>query len=447
MTITRKIQVLFDTNDKEELNKNWQSLRDLSYMTYKAFNIATQQLYLADCQITATIQANKDLKQLWDAGQKSVATKLATNMVKELYGCSIENTGYRSIGSAMPSLGSDIKAVVSNVAAKNYSADKKTLLSGDSTLRTYRRGCPIPFRKTKMKFATVDGEIFFDWLADIRFKLHFGRDKSNNRAIVDRIMSGEYKACNSSIVIDENKVFLLLCVDVPNEKPSLDPDKVVGVDLGIAVPAYVALLGSKACRGIGNAAGLLKPRLRIQAQRRALQKSLAFVNGGKGRKKKLARLEKLKKAERNTVQTINHNISKQVIDFAIKSRAGIIAIEDLSGFGKTEEGKQEESKQFVLRNWSFFELQQFIQYKAKRVGIKVVKVKAAYTSQTCHTCGEIGERPIQAEFYCKNEQCKDFDKKVFADYNAALNIAKRANDPKYVVEEKKKRKKKVAKAA
>lgn len=75
-------------------------------------------------------------------------------------------------------------------------------------------------------------------------------------------------------------------------------------------------------------------------------------------------LERLKKRERNWVQTYNHKISKQIVDFAIKNKAQYINIEDLSGF---------DSSQFVLRNWSYFELQQFIEYKANKYGIIVRK--------------------------------------------------------------------------
>ena len=47
----------------------------------------------------------------------------------------------------------------------------------------------------------------------------------------------------------------------------------------------------------------------------------------------------------------------------------------------------------------------------------------AYTSKTCHCCGEQGYRPKQATFKCSNSEC--WVSEYQADVNAALNIAGR----------------------
>jgi transposase len=86
----------------------------------------------------------------------------------------------------------------------------------------------------------------------------------------------------------------------------------------------------------------------------------------------------------------------------------------LDGFG------QEEQHSFVLRNWSYFELQTMIEYKAARVGIKVVKIDPRHTSQTCSKCGHYEEgQKITRDF-----KCKSCGEKLDGDYNAALNIAR-----------------------
>ena len=99
-----------------------------------------------------------------------------------------------------------------------------------------------------------------------------------------------------------------------------------------------------------------------------------------------------------------------------------IHIEDLSGFGKDQDGNADEKKEFVLRNWSYYELQNMITYKAAKYGIKVEKIRPAYTSKTCSWCGHQGFRE-GITFICENPECDHYGKKEHADYNAARNIA------------------------
>lgn len=86
-------------------------------------------------------------------------------------------------------------------------------------------------------------------------------------------------------------------------------------------------------------------------------------------------------------------------------------MEDLSGF---------DSSQFILRNWSFYELQQFITYKAAKYGIKIRKINPYHTSQVCSCCGhwEEGQRIDQSHFICKSCGVE-----LNADFNASRNIA------------------------
>lgn len=205
-------------------------------------------------------------------------------------------------------------------------------------------------------------------------------------------------------------------MEVPKEDIKLDENVVVGVDLGIAIPAVCALNNNEYIRkSIGSKDDFLRIRTQIQSQRRRSQKSLTATNGGHGRNKKLQALNRLSNRERNFVKTYNHYISKQVVDFAVKNRAKYINVEDLSGF---------DSSKFILRNWSYYELQQFITYKASKYGIEVRKINSYHTSQICSKCGhwEEGQRIDQAHFICK--ECGS---EMNADFNAARNIAMSTN--------------------
>ena len=131
------------------------------------------------------------------------------------------------------------------------------------------------------------------------------------------------------------------------------------------------------------------------------------------RKKKLQGLERLKTKEKNFINTYNHFLSKNIIEFALKNHAGVIHMEELK-FDKLKHKS-------LLRNWSYYQLQTMIEYKAESEGIAVYYVDASYTSQTCSKCGNLeeGQRTTQDTFTCK--KC---DYTCNADYNASQNIAK-----------------------
>jgi transposase len=72
---------------------------------------------------------------------------------------------------------------------------------------------------------------------------------------------------------------------------------------------------------------------------------------------------------------------------------------------------------YWISNWSFNQLQFFIQYKAERKGIEVIKVKPHFTSQICSHCGMLGSRS-HASFVCSH--CNS---SLNADLNASRNLA------------------------
>lgn len=238
------------------------------------------------------------------------------------------------------------------------------------------------------------------------------------RKTLDKCIEGEYKICASSIQKDKsNNIIFNLTLDIPIEK-KYKPVKgrVCGVDLGIKYPAYICVGDDTYKReAIGSINNFLRIRKQMQERRRKLQKELVLTSGGKGRMKKTQALDKLRENEKNFARTYNHAISKRIVMFAVKHKCEYINLEELTkdGFGDA-----------ILRNWSYYELQRLIEYKAKREGIVVRYVNPAFTSQTCSRCGYIDKenRQTQEEFICK--KC---GLKLNADHNASINIARSTN--------------------
>ena len=137
---------------------------------------------------------------------------------------------------------------------------------------------------------------------------------------------------------------------------------------------------------------------------------------GHGYKTKMKPVNKIRDRISNFSDTYNHKISRYIVDFAIKNKCGVIQMEDLS---KATESVHER----FLKEWSYYDLQQKIEYKAQEVGIEVKKINPRYTSKRCNKCGciHLENRDCknnQAKFVCKI--CGHTDN---ADINASKNIA------------------------
>lgn len=412
----------------------WDRIREIHYKVYRAANEIISTQFFCD-QVVSRI---KESVPGIDKDAIKEAFTLSMSGAADSKGYSQQNISYKLLAEKYPDIPACVRSALNAQVVSVYRKDKKEVMRGDRAIRSYRRGkigIPSVSSSFDMRPDGMTWKLSKDEKIDLVFR--FGRDKSNNRSIVEKILSGKYKFSDSQIKIIDGKMFFLLCYTFDPEPIALDPDICVGVDVGVTVPAYAAVNSKLARTAIGSRDAIMTPRLRMQAQRKALQRALRHgaTSGGKGRKKKLKGLDSLEKRERNFVKNANHNISRRIVDFALKQNAGVIKLEQLTGFGEDQHGS------FILRNWSYFELQSMIEYKAKAKNIEVRYVDPAYTSQTCHVCGhqEKEQRMSQSEFVCHNSECSAHGEVINADYNAAKNIA---NSENYLTKEQAKAKRK-----
>ncbi len=129
-------------------------------------------------------------------------------------------------------------------------------------------------------------------------------------------------------------------------------------------------------------------------------------------------LKRLSGRERRFQQALNHSISKQIIKEA-KAHHSIVAIEDLTGIrDRTNQQPRSKAERRRSNSWAFYQLRQFLKYKAIKAGVEVITVPPAYTSQTCHCCLHIGVR-THKHFKCTNKACGWLGD---ADFNGAKMI-------------------------
>ena len=396
MITVRKLKLVVVNEDKELMNEQYRFIRDSQYAQYQALNLGMGYL------MTGYLASNRDIKsedfKEWQKGLKN------------------SNPIFKGIEFGK---GVDTLSAVTQKVKKDFSAALKNgMAKGERTSTNYKRTFPLITRGRNLTFYEQDGDIFIKWVNKIVFKVVFNARKENTLELqhtLQKVINGEYKLSQSSLEFDRNNNLILnLTIDIPfKQEDNLIKDRVLGVDLGVKYPAYVCLNDDTYKREhIGEALELIKQREQYQARRRRVQQQLKNVKGGKGRHKKLKNLDRLSDCERNFAKTYNHMISKRIVEFAKKHKCEYIHLEKLTkdGFDNT-----------ILRNWSYYELQQMIEYKADRLGIKVRYVNPAFTSQTCSRCGNIDKenRQTQETFVCT--KCGF---KLNADHNAAINIAR-----------------------
>ena len=159
----------------------------------------------------------------------------------------------------------------------------------------------------------------------------------------------------------------------------------MGVDLGIKCPAVCVCDNGKK-RFFGNGRKNKAMRRRYASRRRKLQKQ-----------NKQRAVKRIGDKENRIMRDIDHKVSRQIVNFAVENGVKTIKLETLSGIrkriaakvkGNSGPARKSRKNNYFKNTWSFYRLAHYIEYKAKLVGIDVMYVSPAYTSQTCPKCGK-----------------------------------------------------------
>ena len=371
MVITRKIEVFVCENDKDQRRAYYEKLYANRDIAVKAANMAISHLFVLDNTMPYLSEESKEsIEFLGVKGQKATKQNAPYVAASEAF------KGQADMGM--------VSCVLQNVQ-KMYQDDRKKGMWNKS-LRSYKSNMPIPFKAERflnLRFAEYEngeGEkktgCFFT-LMGIPFQMRFGRDRSGNRIIVERVISGEYKMCTSSIQVDGKKTFLLLCVDIPKKEVKINPEKKLFAFLGVMNPvictcdirAYKVYDSGYKWFEIGTKEEFNYRRRQIQEAVRRCQINNRYTTGGKGRKKKCQAIERWHEKENNYVDTKLHTYSRMLVDLAIKHECGQIIL--MNQIHREDEAKEDNKngEPFVLRNWTYYGFKEKIEYKCKMVGI------------------------------------------------------------------------------
>jgi len=273
-----------------------------------------------------------------------------------------------------------------------------------------------PVKAFKSGFVTYDARIFSfrekDWTVSLttvegreRFELDIGHYQRG-------MLAGSHPKSATLVKRQGGSYYVQICVEseVPEPEHAV---RAIGVDLGRRDIDHTSEGDN------WNGQQLNQVRDHYSRLRRVLQRKAS--RGTRSTRRRCRQLlQRLSGRERRFQSWVNHCISKSIVARA-KATCSLIALEDLTGMrpparwrerervnqqprSKRERRRANSEAYGPLARGAFYQLRQFVHYKAMRAGVKVVLVPPAYSSQTCHQCLWIGQREGK-HFRCVNPAC------------------------------------------
>jgi len=240
------------------------------------------------------------------------------------------------------------------------------------------------FKENSLSLYTLTGRIKAEWVAG-----------KHQTAL---LQNGSPK--EAELIFKNGNWFFNLVLEFPEVEP-VKSETVLGVDVGennLAATSTGKLFGGGNLRHRRDEHLSFRSRLQSNGSQSARQ-ALRQVSG----------------KEQRRVKHTNHEVSKAIVLEAQEAEAGKIVLEDLTHIRENiKAGKRIRTR---LHRWAFKQLQTFVEYKARAVGIAVEYVNPAYTSQTCSLCGSLGIRNKHL-FTCK---CGF---RAHSDVNASQNLSR-----------------------
>ena len=353
VTITAKIQIL---PTKEEI---------------KSFN-RTLDAYTKGCNFASNIVYKEEILN------NIKLQKLTYNILREKYGLKSQ------MASSVP------KTVVARYKTNQSNNHEWTLVQFKKREYDLAWNRDYSVKKDFFSINTIDGRI-----KNIKFKskgmTHF--------------FDGSWNFGTAKLVNKYGKWFLHIPFSKEVEDCEIDKVKsIVGIDMGLNFTAVTYDSQGKTLFFNGKA---IKNK---RAKYKRLRKQLQQKQTSSARKK----LKTIGQRESRWMTDVNHRISKALIDKYGSNT--LYAIEDLSGIRKATEKVRVRDRYYMV-SWSFYQLRQFIEYKANLNKSHIEAFDPRYTSQQCPKCEHISRLNRNKKthsFNCKNCGYRSNDDRIGA---------------------------------
>ncbi len=318
---------------------------------------------------------------------------------------------YNRIKEDAPSMNTGNLSMINQAVCGRFNAVKADILRGDMSIPSYKKNIPLELHKKSIRLECekTDNGGVKEWIfefslfsraakkdnnlpsASLRFKAIVpAKSAGSVRTILERCYDEVYTISGSKLKYENGKWFLLLCYSF--EKPKAEPSKeqlknIMGVHIA-EHNAVICTFSHKKRTLTIDGGEVLAFAMQVERRRRNIgmassKHSVLCGDGrvGHGYHKKMEPLEHISNKISNFRNTTNHRYSRQIVNWAVENKCGVIQIEDLNGLAS-----EELERYTLLKNWSYYDLISKIEYKAKEFGIKVVKVGYKGLRKWCGDC-------------------------------------------------------------
>jgi IS605 OrfB family transposase len=358
MIVTRKIQLLIDSEDQEVIKHAIGQLYNWQWICFRAANMIMSHHFIQE-KVKDFFYLTEDIRL------KIADEKREQNGILK---CSRESTTYTVLSNHFKGqIPTNILSHLNHTLLSCFNKEKDAYWKGEMSLRSYKRNIPMPFgARVIFKLAkTADNRNFTFRLFRVPFRTYLGRDRSDKKIFLEKIMGGALKLLTSQIQLQKGKIFLLAAIEVEKEQHTLDPTIIAEASLSIEHPVTVKIGSCE--HAIGTREEFLHRRMAIQAAVNRVKKAAAFNGGGHGKKKKMKSLDSYRHMEKRYVEQKLHVYSRMLVDFCVKHRAATLLL-----INQQEKEEIAKENHYLLQNWSYYSLKSKISYKAAKAGIQVI---------------------------------------------------------------------------
>ena len=240
----------------------------------------------------------------------------------------------------------------------------------------------------KLSINTLEGRIFATPICSASFEKYF---------------SSDWKLGGAKLIEHRGNWYLHISATKSIEAVTTEQiTHVVGIDRGIRFHAVCYDEQGKTTFFSGSKA---------RTKRNKFAKVRAELQS-KGTKSAKRVLKRISGRENRWMTDVNHCLSKTLVRKYDKNT--LFVLEDLTGITFDEDNlKGSNESRYEKRSWAFYQLEQFLTYKANLNHSAVLKVPAQYTSQRCPKCGYIDKKNRNHKshiFRCKCGYCSNDDR-------------------------------------